>query len=173
MSKKNILTPVDFSVNSVQAFDFALQYARQHKATLHLLHVIDPYYNEQYNNYPLSKSGKISDDDFIMMERLRNANEELKKFVNEIPHPGVEIIENLKIGKPSEQILNYSHKNKIDLVIISSHGWTSELNLPTGRVAEKIIEHSTIPVICLRAEKSLLKKYNITLNTSLAENWVG
>jgi len=30
-----------------------------------------------------------------------------------------------------------------------------------------------VPVICLRADKSLLKKYDIIVNTSLAENWVG
>lgn len=173
MSKKNILTPVDFSINSVQAFDFALQYSRQHKAILHLLHVIDPIYTEQKYSVNKQMSLNTTGDDFIMMERLRNANEELKKFVNEIPHPGVEIIENLKIGKPSEQILNYTHLNKIDLVVISSHGWTAKYNLTTGSVAEKIIEHSTVPVICLRADKSLLKKYDIIVNTSLAENWVG
>jgi nucleotide-binding universal stress UspA family protein len=108
-----------------------------------------------------------------MMERLRNANEELKKFVNEIPHPGVEIIENLGVGVPYEQILIYSRKKKIDLIIISSHGWTAKYNLITGSVAEKIIEHSAVPVICLRADKSYLKKYDIMVNTSLAENWVG
>ncbi len=161
MSNKNILTPVDFSVNSVQAFDFAVQYSRQHKATIHLLHIVDPSLSEKKN------------DDFIMMERLRNANEELKKFVNEIPHPGVEIIENLKIGAPFEQILIYSRKEKIDLIIISSHGWSAKYNYATGSVAGKIIDNSKIPVICLRASKSLLKKYDIAVNTSLAENWVG
>jgi nucleotide-binding universal stress UspA family protein len=155
MSKK-ILTPVDFSVNSVQAFDFAVQYSRQHEATLHLLHVIDPSFNEHNSGF---------NDDFIMMERMRSANEELKKFVNEIPHLGVDIVESLKVGKPSEQILVYAKQNKIDLIVISS--------LTTGRVAEKIIEHSTVPVICLRSDKSLLRKYDIIVNTSLAENWVG
>jgi nucleotide-binding universal stress UspA family protein len=107
------------------------------------------------------------------MERMRNANEELKKFLNEIPHPGVEIVENLQTGKPYEQILFYSRRHKIDLIVISSHGWTANYNLTTGSIAEKIIEHSTVPVICLRADKSFLKKYDIIVNTPLAENWVG
>jgi universal stress protein A len=164
MSDKQILTPVDFSVNSVQAFDFAVQYSRQHKATLHLLHVVDPSFGEQHSGY---------NDDFVMMERLRSANEELKKFVNEIPHLGVEIVEGLKVGKPHEQILIYSKLNKINLIVISSHGWSSKFHLTTGSVAEKIIERAAVPVICLRSEKSLLKKYDIIVNTSLAENWVG
>ncbi|RPI74344.1 MAG: universal stress protein [Ignavibacteriales bacterium] len=163
MSNKNILTPVDFSVNSIQALDFAVQYSRQHKATLHLLHVIDPAFHEK---------GQRINDDFIMMERLRNANEELKKFVNEIPHPGVEIIENLKIGDPHKEIIVYASKNNINLIVISSHGWTARYNLATGKVAEYIIENSPVPVICLRADKSL-KKHNAFINNSLAENWVG
>lgn len=164
MSNKNILTPVDFSANCIQAFDFAVQYSRQHKTTLHLLHVIDPSFNKEIYHY---------DDEIIMMERLRNANEELKKFVNEIPHPGVEIIENLRMGKPYEQILKYVKQYKIDLVVISSHGWTAKYNLATGSVAAKIIEVSNVPVLCLRTDKSALKKYDIMVNTTMAENWVG
>jgi nucleotide-binding universal stress UspA family protein len=164
MSKKNILTPVDFSVNSIQAFDFAVQYSRQNNAILHLLHVIDPSFNEKNHS---------QNDDFIMLERLRNANEELKKFVNEIPHPGVEIIENLRVGKPSQQVLIYSRTQQIDLIIISSHGWTYKKDLPTGSVASKIIELSKIPVICLRTSSSVLKKYEILYNNTMAENWVG
>jgi nucleotide-binding universal stress UspA family protein len=164
MSNKNILTPVDFSANCIQAFDFAVQYSRQHKTTLHLLHVIDPSFNKEIYHY---------DDEIIMMERLRNANEELKKFVNEIPHPGVEIIENLRMGKPYEQILKYVKQYKIDLVVISSHGWTAKYNLATGSVAAKIIEVSNVPVLCLRTDKSALKKYDIIVNTTMAENWVG
>lgn len=165
MSNKNILAPVDFSANSVQAFDFALQYAQEHKTTIHLLHIIDPSFNE-------SKSG-FFDEVFIMKERMRNANEELKKFVNEIPHPGVEIIVNIRMGKPHKEILNYSRQNEIDLLIISSHGWTAEYNLVTGSVAAKVIELSKVPVICLRTDASILKKYDIIIDTTMAENWVG
>jgi len=164
MSNKNILTPVDFSVNSVQAFDFAVRYSQQHKATLHMLHVIDPSFNEEDSGF---------DNEYILMERLRNANEELKKFVNEIPHPGVEIIVNIRMGKPHKEILNYSRQNEIDLLIISSHGWTAEYNLVTGSVAAKVIDLSKVPVICLRTDASILKKYDIIIDTTMAENWVG
>jgi len=165
MSNKNILAPVDFSANSVQAFDFALQYAQEHKTTIHLLHIIDPSFNE-------SKSG-FFDEVFIMKERMRNANEELKKFVNEIPHPGVEIVESLRIGKPHEQILNYAVKSRINLIIIASHGWTARYSLATGSVAGKIIELSNIPVICLSTSSSSQKRSNSIIHNTMAENWVG
>jgi nucleotide-binding universal stress UspA family protein len=160
----NILTPVDFSINSVQAFDFAVRYSQQHKATLHLLHIIDPSFNE--DNPGLN-------DDYILMERLRNANEELKKFVNEIPHPDVEIIENLQTGKPYKEILNYTRQHEIDVIIIGSHGWTAEYNLVTGSVAAKVIELSKVPVICVKTDASILKKHEIIIDTTMAENWIG
>ncbi|MDO8549214.1 MAG: universal stress protein [Ignavibacteria bacterium] len=164
MSNKNILTPVDFSVNSIQAFDFAVQYSRQHKTILHLLHVIDPSLFEQSYRF---------NNEFMMMERMRSANEELKKFVNEIPHPELEIIENLRIGKPYKEILNYSQQHKIDLIIIGSHGWTAEYNLVTGSVAAKVIELSKVPVICLKTDASILKNHDIIIDTTMAENWIG
>jgi nucleotide-binding universal stress UspA family protein len=164
MSNKNILTPVDFSFNSVQAFDFAVRYSQQHNANLHLLHVIDPSFSENNSGF---------DDEYILMERLRNANEELKKFVNEIPHPGIEIIETLSMGKPYKEILNYSRQNEIDLIIISSHGWTSEYNLVTGSVAAKVIELSKVPVICLKTDASILNDHDIIIDTTMVENWIG
>jgi len=164
MSNKNILTPVDFSANSVQAFDFALQYAREHKTTIHLLHVVDPKYDESYRYF---------DEVFILNERMRNADEELKKFVNEIPHPGVKIVESLLMGVPHEQILSYSKKNNIGLIILASHGWTSSYNQSMGKVASRIIELSKIPVICIRAGKTIMREGDSILHSTMAENWVG
>jgi hypothetical protein len=57
--------------------------------------------------------------------------------------------------------------------VISSHGWTAKYNLLTGSVAEKIIELSSVPVICLKTDKSTLKKCDVIINTSMAEYWVG
>jgi nucleotide-binding universal stress UspA family protein len=163
MSNKNILTPVDFSVNSVQAFDFAVRYSQTHKSTLHLLHVIDPSF----------EGDKEFNDEYILMERLRNANEELKKFVNEIPHPNIEMIESLRIGKPYKEILHFSKEQNINLIIIGSHGWTGEYNLVTGSVAAKLIELSKIPVICIKTDTSILKTNDIIIDTTFAENWIG
>jgi len=165
MSNKNILTPVDFSSNSLQAFDFALQYVRERKATLHLLHVLDL----------LPKEGKqnVFNETFIMKERMRIANEELKKFVNKIPHHDVKIIESLKPGVAHEQILEYAQKNKINLIILASHGCTAKYNLSVGSVASKIIDLSAVPVVCVRTVKSKMEEKEYMKNSTIAENWVG
>lgn len=164
MSYQNILVPVDFSVNSVQAFDYALQLARKQEAVMHILHVIDP---NLYSGLP-----NVSEE-LIMKTRLKNANEELRKFVDEIPHPGVEIAESLRIGKPYHQILNFSYQNKIDLIVIASHGWTGKYNFTTGSVAGRIIKLSKVPVICVKTNSSILKRDNTFISTTAADNRIG
>jgi nucleotide-binding universal stress UspA family protein len=156
MLYKNILVPVDFSVNSVQAFDFAVQISRQHEAVLRVLHVIDPFLYSSFTEI---------NEELLMKTRLKNANEELRKFVDEIPHPGVEVVENLKIGKPYQQILNFSYDNNIDMIVIALHGWTGKYHLATGSVAGKIIKLSDVPVICVKTGNSILKKNNNLIRT--------
>ena len=165
MSNKNILTPVDFSANSAQAFDFALQYVRERNATLHLLHVIN-------FSFKVSKQSVFSSA-FIMKEKMRNANDELKKFINGISHPDVKIIDSIKPGIPHEQILDYAQKSKINLIILASHGMTDINSSSLGSVASRIIDLTNVPVICLRTVNLKTETGEYINNSTIAENWVG
>ena len=166
MKYRNILVPVDFSSNSVQAFDFAQQLALHNNSTLHIIHIIDPFIDIGYSSNSAYRENIIS-------MRVRNANEELQKFIDEIPHPGVNIIEVLKSGEPYEEILNYCRMQKIDLIIISSHGWTGLYHLPMGNVASKVMKHANIPVVCLKTINTIMKKDSSKSKEVMAENWVG
>ena len=166
MNYRNILVPVDFSSNSVQAFDFAQQLALQNNSILHIIHVIDPFID-------VGHSSNIAFKENIISMRVRNANEELKKFIDEIPHPGVNIIEVLKSGEPYKEILDYCGKQRIDLIIIASHGWTGLYHLPMGSVASKVMKYASLPVICLKTINAIMKRDSDKINEVMAENWVG
>jgi len=166
MNYRNILVPVDFSANSVQAFDFAQQLALRNNSILHIIHVIDPFID-------IGCSSNSAYRENIISMRVRNANEELRKFIDEIPHPGINIIEVLKSGEPYEEILNYCVEQKIDLVIIASHGWTGLSNIPMGNVACKVMRYANVPVICLKTTNTILKKDTLDSKETMAENWVG
>ena len=166
MNFRNILVPVDFSSNSVQAFDFAQQLALQNNSILHIIHIIDPFIDVGYSSNSAYREN-------IINMRVRNANEELQKFIDEIPHPGVNIMEVLKYGVPYEEILDYCKKEKIDLIIIASHGWTGLYNLPMGNVASKVMKYSSIPVVCLKTANAVMKKESAENKEVMAENWVG
>lgn len=166
ISLKNILVPTDFSENSFPAFEFAHYLSKQCTAVLHVLHVYEPVASKKYNNNHFVEQ-RFEDSRFL------NAEEELRRFINKISPQGVEIVEAMTPGKPYEQILNYSRINQIDLVIISSHGWTGLSHLITGNVANKVLRYSQVPTICIKSGKLALHKDIPEASNSFAENWVG
>ncbi|HUX92734.1 MAG TPA: universal stress protein [Ignavibacteriaceae bacterium] len=162
---KNILVPTDFSVNSVQALEFGHMLAKQNHSVLHVLHIIESVYNQDQSLDDFNKKR-------FEEARYLDAEEELRRFINKVSSKGVDIIEILAPGKPYEQILNYSRKNHVDLIVIASHGWTGLSNLVTGNVCNKVLRFSEIPTICIKANASLLQDVRANRNT-FAENWVG
>jgi nucleotide-binding universal stress UspA family protein len=162
----NILVPTDFSDNSFQALEFAHCLAKNSKAVLHVLHVVEPILNtEKYWNRD-NKEG-------FEKTRELNAEEDLRRFINRISPQGVKIIEALKSGKPHEQVLKYSHKNHIDLIVIASHGWTGMSHMITGNVTNKIFRYSEIPTICVKSNNLVIQNGTFTAKGDFAENWVG
>ena len=53
-------------------------------------------------------------------------------------------------GSPAEQILDYSEKNDIDLVVMGTQGLTGIKRFLIGSVAENVIRHSKVPVLVVR-----------------------
>lgn len=50
-------------------------------------------------------------------------------------------------GNPAEEIINYAKNNKVDLILMSSHGRSGVSRWMFGSVADKVIKHSKIPVL--------------------------
>ncbi len=162
----NILVPTDFSENSLQALEFAHYLAKQSKAKLHVLHVVEPSPHSE------NSQNRFSEERFEK-SRLLDAEEDLRRFVNKISPQGITIIEALHPGKAYEQVLNYSRKNRIDLIVISSHGWTGLSHLITGNVTNKIMRYSDIPTICIKSNTLVSQKEIPSVKNTFAENWVG
>ncbi len=163
---KNILVPVDFSDNSVQALDFGQYLAKQNKALLHVLHIIEPVY------FP-HESYKSDNDVYLHETRIRDAKRELSKFIVKNSKTGIDFTEVLNVGKPFEEILTYSQSKKIDVIVMASHGWTSLSHLTTGSVTNKVMRLSEIPVICVKVNNANLPKGTAASKYTLAENWMG
>jgi nucleotide-binding universal stress UspA family protein len=50
-------------------------------------------------------------------------------------------------GKPAEEILNYAQSSGVDLIIMSTHGRSGVSRWVLGSVADKVVRHSTVPVL--------------------------
>ena len=155
---KRILCPVDLSNFSLEAVKLAVKVAESSSATLYLLHVIDnpfdelymsslteadPALIEMYQNEP-AKRAKV----------LRRTVEHSEVLLKQFCHPWVEKLPKVRYlvasGNPFEQILDAAEAQRIDLIVLATHGRTGVKRLLIGNVAEKVVRHAHCPVLTVK-----------------------
>lgn len=164
MKYNNILVPTDFSEDSVKAYEFALDLASYHNSFLHLIHVVKPIINLSNPPYGF---GKTEHEIFL------NAEEKIRRFASIVPACGISIFETVRMGIPHEEILKFSKLKNIDLIVIARYGCTGLQGLNMGSVADKVVENSSVPVICVRTNDLFGLRNSTRLKTLRAENWIG
>lgn len=146
---KNILVPTDFSAYADNALKEAIDIAKQHKAKIYLLHVIDDGFQQCTVDYCLDEGtvGKILSDS------VRSAKEKLQQEAKKVTdsHSGIEIVYDTKRGVPYEEILKEQEEKGIDLIVIASHGKTGILQNLLGGVADRIMKGAKCPVLLVKA----------------------
>jgi universal stress protein A len=128
---RKILCPVDFDQNSLAAVSIAAELAREHNATLHLLHVLDP---EAFS------FGKIESAAQIKLERI--SRQKLKAGTR------YEIL--VMPGDPAVEALQMAVKLGIDLVVMATHGRKGFRRLVLGSVAERVVREAQCPVLTVK-----------------------
>ena len=140
---KNVLCPIDYSVYSEKALQYAIEFAVKYGAKLYLLHVLDiRIYDindpELYNVTVVDKEtiGKLSD------RLLKCVNEETKGRI------AVEAV--VVQGVPFAEIIHAAKERKIDLIVLGTHGRTGISHAIMGSVAEKVVRKAPCPVLTVR-----------------------
>lgn len=59
---------------------------------------------------------------------------------------GLKVSGEVLSGKAAEEIINFAEKNKVDLIIMSTHGKSGVSFWTMGSVAEKVANRSAIPI---------------------------
>jgi universal stress protein A len=73
----------------------------------------------------------------------------LKKIAERLKKEGANIITVLRRGLSYQEIVDYAEGNRIDIIVIATHGRTGILHTLLGSVAEKVIRYSKIPVLVI------------------------
>lgn len=80
-----------------------------------------------------------------------------EKYLNEIgarfENSGAKIRLEVINGKAAEALADYANKNKVDLVILASHGRSGMGRLVWGSVADRLLHSINAPVLIVRAIK--------------------
>jgi nucleotide-binding universal stress UspA family protein len=142
---RNALVPVDFSAPSLRALEFTLPLIRQFGADLHLVHVFA-------TDHPFT--GLIGMP-FVLpeLEISRSLHEQLKDIAQTYSiDVGPENLHVLK-GRAFEEICRLSHDASIDLIVIATRGNTGLKHLALGSTAERVVRHSSCPVLVTHGSK--------------------
>ncbi|MGZ3577945.1 MAG: universal stress protein [Syntrophales bacterium] len=146
---KRILVPTDFSKYSDKALRIAVDIAQEYKAKICLLHVISDVVYECGIDYCLSDADLAKIEKFSLKTSTDKLRAEVRRIVKSAD--GVDITFEIKRGRPYETILKEQRKQKIDLIVIASHGRTGITKYLMGSVAEKVLRGARCPVLLVKS----------------------
>jgi nucleotide-binding universal stress UspA family protein len=141
-----ILVPTDFSEESLTALRYALLFTKG-GAKLQLLHVVASaatLFAEYPSFFPAQEISKALEE---------RAVEELGRIAKERMPDAVEVETVLKLGTPSIEIISFARTNKIDLIIMATHGKSALKHIFLGSTAERVVRKAPCPVLTVKRIK--------------------
>ena len=137
-----ILVPVDGSDISYRALDSALFLSERLGSKITAIHVI-----EQVPTVYI-QSQKILDE--LLAAHKNESQKILDKCSSIATQKGIAINTTLLEGNPASTILEFSQREKYEVIIIGSRGMGHFKELVLGSVSSKILHHSLCPVLLIR-----------------------
>jgi nucleotide-binding universal stress UspA family protein len=137
-----ILVPVDGSDNSYRALDAALFLSEKLGSNITVIHVME--------DVPVLyiESQKLLSE---LLENYKKEKQDILSKCSEIATKKGETIKTVLLqGNPASIILDFSKKEKYDIVIMGSRGMGKFKEIILGSVSSKIVHHSSCPVMLIR-----------------------
>lgn len=140
---KNILVATDFSAPSETALNYARAMARSFSAKLHVLHVFEPLW---------ITSADVVGGGVSLATMIQGLEDTAKKQLGdsvtaEDRRELGAVAEMVTSESPAREIANYANRNKVDLLVIGTHGRSGISRMLIGSVAEKVVRLAPCPVL--------------------------
>jgi nucleotide-binding universal stress UspA family protein len=143
---KKIMVATDGSETSELAAQAGIEIASRSGGNITAVYVVDVARLARlpgYATFPGIKDQLLG----LMQKEGREATQEIEDLGNEAKVPIKKIVAE---GNPSEELLRISAESEMDLLIMGSVGKSGLDRFLLGSVAEKVVRHSTIPVLLIR-----------------------
>ena len=142
---KTILVPHDFSSPANHAAAVARDEAKSHGAKIILLHVIDlPHQlSPDAAIVPEATGAPISIKDYA----VSSAENHLQDIAARLGKDGTKPAIYVRLGSPHDEITKFAEQEKVDLIIMGTHGRTGLAHLLIGSIAERVVRTSKVPVL--------------------------
>ena len=141
---ERILCPVDFSVFSARAYDYAQSLAQHYRAKLFLQHVFD--FNLPAYAYYVPASYVVE----LQQELHKDAMLQLQEFAKRPADYGAPPERILNEGAPANTILGFAGAEAVNLIVMGSHGLQGADRIALGSVTEKVLRKACCSVLVVR-----------------------
>jgi nucleotide-binding universal stress UspA family protein len=132
---KHILFPIDFSDRCNTGVPCVEEMARRNGAKVTLISVAHPYFTGGLEAAPMIDPQLILDDVKVQLDNTFTTD-----FV------GITVDRVAMLGDPAREIADFVAANKVDLVMMTTHGYGPFRQLLLGSVTSKVLHDSHVPV---------------------------
>ena len=145
---QKLLIPTDFSDLSLTALDYVRSFITFQNTTIYLMHVVE--------DAPVMAFPAVQlDAETILRAAEQEALSDLNRIVKEKAIQSGQLIPLIRRGNPYKVITGFAQANQVDLIVIATHGRTGVAHAIMGSVAEKVVRHSTTPVLTVKPVEML------------------
>jgi nucleotide-binding universal stress UspA family protein len=144
MDIRHILTPTDFSAPASEAMTAACELAQTFGAKLTVLHVMET------PSYLVDSHAAAHQGPLLLNAMKEQATQELEQVIALLPDTQVEIAGRVMVGVPSQRITETATAERVDLIVMATHGRTGLSHLFLGSVAERVVRTAPCPVLTIR-----------------------
>ena len=169
--RTTVLVPLDGSELAEVVFTHLEALAEQRgreRVNVVLLRVCEPII------IPPGYEVDVSEDWTSYVERhLTRAKEEAEEYLAELAKgfeaTGMRVKTVVKVGQPAAEIIGYADTHPLNLVVMTTHGWSGHSWWPWGSVTEKVLESISSPLLLIRPPQMGSDHLRIINNIQRAE----
>src|SRR5208283_4977594 len=144
---KRILCPIDFSEFSARAYRYALTIAGHYRSKVVAQHIVELW---RYPSAGFAASASLYDE--FCQAVLESGKEQLQEFVKK--HTQDEALPELVVhhGRAPDSILSFAEAQKVDVIVMGTHGHRGYDRLMLGSVTERVMRTASCPVLAVCQE---------------------
>jgi nucleotide-binding universal stress UspA family protein len=144
ISFKRILVPIDFSDHSKKALQNAVTLAEEFDSELILTYVVEPII------YPSDLGfGQVAMPN-MEPELIQRGTAGLKQVQKEYVPGKLTSRIMVRTGRPYYEIITTAKEERVDLIVIATHGHTGVEHLIFGSTAEKVVKKAPCAVLIVK-----------------------
>lgn len=147
-AKRTILLPTDFSEHSELASKYAIAFAKEYRADLIVLHIIETIAEVSFlSSVDLPGYGTTS---IYYDGLLKDAKLRIKDICDKAEEQGIKARDIIIYGNPRREILEVSERECPDLIVMGTHGRKGFSRFISGSVTEAVVRNAQCSVLSVK-----------------------